>query len=425
MLTAELCAGYGGIHLAMRALGWPVELAWYAEKDPDASTVMAHHHPQVANLGDITTVDWTRVQPVDVLTAGYPCQSFSNAGKRKGFADERAVWPHVADAIRDLRPPLVLLENVAGHLARGFGRVLGDLAALGYDAQWVCVRASDLGAPHQRNRVFVAAHPPDADRDTLWPKPFPVGTRHGAAVAGDDREGTGGLSLLPTPRASDGEKGGPNQRGSKGDLALPSAVLLLPTPLARDADRGMGGADREGRPLSETVMRLLPTPTASDGTQPPGAAASREGGPNLRTAIDELGLFTIVTLPPGATKGVLLPTPTVADSRGTRNATAGRTSTGHNDGWTLSDVAYADRWGQYSPAITRWERIIGRPAPDPTEPGRTGKPRLSARFVEWMMGLPEGHVTDLLPRNAALRVLGNGVVPIQAATGYRALSAVA
>jgi DNA (cytosine-5)-methyltransferase 1 len=118
----------------------------------------------------------------------------------------------------------------------------------------------------------------------------------------------------------------------------------------------------------------------------------------------------------------LLPTPTVADSRGTRNATAGRTGSGHHDGWTLSDVAHADRWGQYSPAIRRWETVLGRPAPEPTVTGKRGGQRLSGRFTEWLMGLPDGWVSDLVDNNAAVRICGNGVVPQQALAAYFELS---
>ena len=83
------------------------------------------------------------------------------------------------------------------------------------------------------------------------------------------------------------------------------------------------------------------------------------------------------------------------------------------------------RWGQYTAAILRWQQVTGRLAPEPTEPGRTGNPRLSPQFVEWMMGLPLGHVTGLVDRNAALRVLGNGLVPAQGALAFRSLQGVA
>src|SRR5690606_37807733 len=259
----SLCTGYGGLDLAAETVLGPLTHVWHAEIDPHAAKVLAHHWPDVPNLGDLTAVDWGRVEPVDVLTAGYPCQPLSLAGRRAGMNDERWIWDGVYAAIRVLRPRIVLLENVAGHLSLGFGRVLGCLAAAGFDAEWGCFRASDVGAPHRRERVFIIA----------WPATDPprLGHRHGgtasggriqtAAVAGG--AGTGELTLLPTPTAvrygynqspspgaavrpsldalarmdrwgqyaaADGTKGGPNQRGPSGDLMLPSAVMLLPTP---------------------------------------------------------------------------------------------------------------------------------------------------------------------------------------------------
>lgn len=113
----------------------------------------------------------------------------------------------------------------------------------------------------------------------------------------------------------------------------------------------------------------------------------------------------------------------VADSRGTRNATSGRApGSEHHDGWTLCDVAYADRWGTYGPAIARWEAVTCRAAPDPTVTGKGGRRQLSPLFVEWLMGLPAGHVTDVVTkRGDALRILGNGVVPQAAALALRLL----
>lgn len=141
-----------------------------------------------------------------------------------------------------------------------------------------------------------------------------------------------------------------------------------------------------------------------------------------------------------------MPTPCAGDSKGTRNATAERSdpNSTHSDGWTLGDVAYAGRFGQYGPAVTRWEAILDRLAPAPTEPGAAGMPairrcahaagldgyaarhlvltgqagaRLASLFVEWLMGLPYGHVTGVpdLTRPEELHALGNGVVPQQIA----------
>jgi DNA (cytosine-5)-methyltransferase 1 len=155
----SLCTGYGGLDMAVElVLGG--HLAWYAETDRHACTILADHWPTVPNHGDIRTVDWARVEPVDVLTAGFPCQDISNAGKRAGIAGKHSgVWSAVADAVRALRPPLVFVENVAALLRRGLDVVEADLAALGYDTSWLCLRASDIGAAHRRDRLFLLASP--------------------------------------------------------------------------------------------------------------------------------------------------------------------------------------------------------------------------------------------------------------------------
>ncbi len=340
----SLFTGYGGLDDGVRrAVGGTV--AWVSDIDPGACKILAHHHPDTPNLGDITGIDWSTVEPVDVLTGGFPCQDVSIAGRRAGIrpGTRSGLWEHFAYAIDQLRPRLVVIENVRGLLSttahsdvepcplcvgddtdgalRALGAVLGDLADIRYDTVWHGLRAADVGAPHARFRVFVVAYPAGdpwrlAHRnDASTPDPasrrrrehdpdlrgLPVthtGDHNGASLTG---------ALLPTPRATDGTNGGPNQRGSSGDLMLPSAV-----------------------------HQLLPT-------------------------------------------------------RGT-----------------------------YAPAIEHWQNVTGHPVPPPTETGPKGGQRLSPRFVEWMMGLPPGHVTDTpITRNAQLRALGNGVVPQQAAEAVR------
>lgn len=155
----ELFAGYGGLAMGVQqVLGG--EIAWHSEIDPAASKILAHHWPHVPNHGDITAIDWAELEAVDILTGGWPCQPFSMAGKQKAQEDERALWPYVAGAVRALRPRYVILENVSAILFLGeLARAVGDLAQIGYDARWVCVRASDVGAPHHRERCFILAYP--------------------------------------------------------------------------------------------------------------------------------------------------------------------------------------------------------------------------------------------------------------------------
>lgn len=157
MLTfGSLFSGIGGLDLGLERAGFVCR--WQSEIDPYACRVLAKHWPDITNIGDIRHVRWDTIEPVDVIVGGYPCQPFSTAGARNGTDDPRHLWPWFADAIRVLRPRYAVLENVSGHLALGFGHVLGDLATLGYDAEWDCIPASAVGAPHRRDRVFVLAY---------------------------------------------------------------------------------------------------------------------------------------------------------------------------------------------------------------------------------------------------------------------------
>ncbi|MFE0693921.1 DNA cytosine methyltransferase [Streptomyces sp. NPDC058869] len=162
----SVCSGYRGLDLAVEAV-FGGSTVWVADNDPGASRILAHHLPQVPNLGDITTVDWHQAEPVDIYCGGYPCQPFSTAGHRKGTQDARHIWPHIAHSLRVLRPRLAVFENVAGHLSLGFDTVLGDLARIGFDADWCTLRASDVGAAHQRNRLFLLAWPADTSGQGL------------------------------------------------------------------------------------------------------------------------------------------------------------------------------------------------------------------------------------------------------------------
>lgn len=172
-----------------------MSVAWQCETDPYAAQVLAHQWPDVPNLGDVHAVDWARVEPVDLICGGYPCQPFSLAGARKGDDDPRHLWPAFAGALRHLRPEWALLENVPGHLSLGFGRVLGDLAEIGYDAEWTCVSAAAAGAPHLRIRLFVVAH---AERVPVRDESDRHPGRSGSAVPGDDGA-PGHLADTPGP----------------------------------------------------------------------------------------------------------------------------------------------------------------------------------------------------------------------------------
>jgi DNA (cytosine-5)-methyltransferase 1 len=167
----SLCTGYAGLDMAVEAVTGARTVA-VADIDKGARLILDHRYADVPNLGDVKAIDWTAWAGTDVMTAGYPCQPFSHAGKREGTNDPRHIFPYIVEGIRLVGPRLVVLENVRGHLGLGFDTVLGALADVGYDARWLCLRASDVGAPHHRARLFIAATPTrDTDRPGLegWP----------------------------------------------------------------------------------------------------------------------------------------------------------------------------------------------------------------------------------------------------------------
>lgn len=374
LTVGEVCAGYGGLSLGLSMLA-RTRVAWVSEIDAAANRVLADRCPGSPNLGDLTSVDWKTVPTVDILAGGTPCQDLSTAGHRAGMraGTRSGLWASMARAIKALKPPLVVWENVRGALSSGAdsradssvesgqgclggldtdgpalraaGRVLGDLAGLGYDAQWATVTAASVGAPHRRERLFVLAH------------------RRGNGAAAD------ALRVLHVRAPGRGERPESHDRDTR-----PQHVgALLPTPTVSDRGDGRtpaawdewtermraqhGNGNGHGRSLSVELRRLFPTP----GVQP-DQRQSAGYGPSLGDAV-----------------------------RG--------------------------GFGRYSVAIRHWERVTGREAPAPTEPNSVGKPTLSPVFVEWMMGLPGGHVTGVegLTRSGMLRILGNGVVPAQAA----------
>ena len=188
MKIGSLFSGYGGLDLAvMNTTG--AEVAWHCEWEDAPSAILDKNFPGVPNYRDVTQVDFTQVEPVDILTGGFPCQDLSLAGKREGMKDgtRSGLWSEFARAIETLKPRLVVIENVRGLLSatatnpdlehcpwcmgesgdgepalRALGAVLGDLADIGYDAKWQGVRASDADAPHGRFRVFIVGYAQDA-----------------------------------------------------------------------------------------------------------------------------------------------------------------------------------------------------------------------------------------------------------------------
>lgn len=380
-----------------------------------------------------------------------------------------------ASADSDVEPCAWCVGVESGGGLRALDAVLADLSEIGMDAVWTVVPASAVGAPHRRERWFLVAYPrgehgikrwitvareatpggtfgEPARRDRAPLMPTPMTTDAGSNSPGDNARNAPGLrclpSLLPTPQAV---QTGPNARQFSDRALLPTprasrgasnteTVAMLPEPSAADGSGGKYNSDGHQDSLPG-IVRMLPTPRATDGTK---------GGPNQRGSSGDLMLPSAVALLPtpavndmgaaytpdewdawtakmqakhgngnGHGKSLsieaqrLLPTPSVADVEGGHKSRSGA----RRDELLLNGIAAHERWGEYAEAITGWERQT-RTAPLPTRPSaRTGRPQLAPEFSEWMMGLEAGWVTDIpgIGRPDALKALGNGVVPQQAA----------
>ncbi|MCL7377047.1 DNA (cytosine-5-)-methyltransferase [Streptomyces sp. 35G-GA-8] len=405
----SLFSGVGGLDLGVTAaLGG--HATWHAETDPHATQVLARHWPQTPNLGDVQAIDWHRVEPVCVLTAGFPCQDLSVAGPRIGLGSgtRSGLWRHVVTAIDALNPCLVVIENVRGLLStragthalrhlepctrcvgdtpaqprmRSLGVLLADLAALGYDANWTCVRASDVGAPHQRARVFLTAWPAAPGQRTVVEDP--------------DIE-PGQQRRLPAPCQTEGRR--PRTHLGRRDRTPPAHTegqrrhegLTETEARRRQPHPGLHrGHACCSLHTDRGIHRAATRPTAALRYTQDSRPQSHTGGPNQApTAHPDLG------------------------GRERRSRHEPETPRRHEPANSRNSPAHW--WGHYLPAIRRWEHVTQRPAPMPTQPGTR---RLSAAFVEWMMSLPKGWVTatEGLSRATQLRLLGNSVVPQQAA----------
>lgn len=412
MRVGSLFSGAGWLDQAVEeVLG--AETAWHCEWDTAASKVLAHHWPDVPNYRDVTAVDWANVEPVDIICGGSPCQDVSLAGARGGMTEgtRSNLWVAMRDAIATIKPAFVIWENVSGArsataasamesdpgllgdhptgqpVLRALGRVLGDLAALGFNTEWRSLRASDVGACHGRERVFVLAwHPGRVNLQGHGAEGVEVSAASvGARVSGGTDRGDHGMTLLPTPAACNPNDG----EGTASWLARRERVKLT-------SNNGNG----MGMPLSIAVQ-LLPTPAANLGRcgGPQHPDKRRAGGHSV--SIEDVAVNLL---------------PTVMTRNNDNRQSEGF---GPNLGTVLR--ANGTGWGEYAAAIHRAEQATGHPAPPPTELSTKGNPRLSPAFAEWMMMSNPGHVTDTpgISRNDQLKICGNGVVRPQAVAALR------
>jgi DNA (cytosine-5)-methyltransferase 1 len=178
----SLFAGIGGFDLGLGRTGG-FETVAFCEIDPFCRRVLAKHWPKVPCYEDVRELTAERLRAdgisVDVICGGFPCQDISGAGLKAGIAGERSgLWADFERLIREIRPSYVLVENVADLLHRGVGRVLGDLAALGYDAEWHAIPICAVGGPHERDRLWIVAYPAIVGRGQgrSW-RPYPSAAR--------------------------------------------------------------------------------------------------------------------------------------------------------------------------------------------------------------------------------------------------------
>lgn len=363
----SLFSGYGGLDLGVMSV-LDSEVAWHCEFDDAPSSILEHHWPTIPNYRDVRDVDWKAVEPVDILTGGFPCQDVSLAGNRRGLKEgtRSGLWSEFAKAIEHIEPRLVIIENVRGLLSaradsgveyprelldyagtrpllNAASAVLGDLADLGFDARWATIRASDAGAAHRRERVFIVAYP-NSVRGGRW------------------SSSSGGCQ---------------------------SGREFLETWVA---DNGHG----RNHPTEETQC------ANTDGV---GLSLVEHGGRPGRRDGESQSITSALR-------------PTLPDTNDSRRKESRRTVPDGTEHATIERSSVTD-WKEYGDAIRRWETIIGRPAPEPTIDGK-----LSPIFTEWLMGLEEGWVTNPdigIKRNDQLKALGNGVVPQQASLALKTL----
>ena len=341
--------------------------AWFCEWDDAPSKVLAHHWPDVPNYRDVSSVDWETVEPVDIIAGGFPCQDVSHAGRRQGLirdGDGKTRSGLWGEMLKAI--DTIRPSFVVAENVRGLLSAKADS-----DVEPCPFCMGDGGASPMRALGAVLADLGDIGFDAAWYglRAADVGAAHGRFR----------VFILAWPTAD-------TDRDPRG---LPAAIRGLARPGENDPQTG--------------ALTLLPTPAARDWKdhQVQVAGHRPEDKDSINRAIAHL-----------------LPTPVADNSRGLVSDSTEFQS-------LPNEVAY--RWGEYADAIARWERVLGRAAPAPTEPGPKGNPRLSPLFVEFLMGLPAGHVTDPaigLTRNQQLKALGNGVVPQQGAAALEWLLSV-
>jgi len=271
----DLFSGVGGFSLGLEKAG--METAAFCEYDEKCRQVLKKHWPDVPQYDDVRTLTGERLRQdgigdIGLICGGYPCQPFSLAGKRKGEADDRHLWPEFKRLIQEIRPTWVLCENVAGHINMGLDSVLADLESEGYQSQVFLIPACAVGAFHRRDRIWIVAHADSEPKRRQKDKTDTSGNRRasrlGATLGGSGRElaettqnvahasGEG----LQRRQKSETTQGGGQERdqlpAGRGERSEPGNWLPEPS-VGRVANGVPGGVDRL-KQLGNAVVPQIP-----------------------------------------------------------------------------------------------------------------------------------------------------------------------
>ena len=236
LTTLSLCTGYGGIERGLELTGEQLNVLAHVEIEAFAIANMVAKmeegklapSPIWSNLKTLPVGAFR--DRVDLITGGYPCQPFSAAGKRAGTDDPRHLWPYIADIIRAVRPTQCFFENVEGHISLGLREVISDLESLGYKTTWGIFSATEVGAPHQRKRVYILANSSSAGlQGSKWLREAGakgIPERHSAQRFGELADSHGGRGEVSVEGGQSGEQ----VSGSQGEERRTGSAAWPPEP---------------------------------------------------------------------------------------------------------------------------------------------------------------------------------------------------
>lgn len=242
MRVLDLFSGIGGMSLGLERAGH--ETVAFCEIEPFQRRVLHKHWPEVPCYDDVRTLTAARLAAdgigrIEIITGGFPCQDLSLAGRLAGMGSETrsGLWSEIVRLVRELRPSFVIVENVANLLSGPserpggwFGRVLGDLAECGYDAEWESLPAGAVGAPHERDRVWILAYPSQERgiASKIWHMDWSL--LHQAQRAKVTDASRGRFGWAPEPDVSRVANGVPNivdRRASLGNAVVPRIPEMI------------------------------------------------------------------------------------------------------------------------------------------------------------------------------------------------------